>query len=93
MKRVMIPEYTVVMGVSMVAKWIERFRGHYYLDVLAPGYDVHCRPHADGGWASLVDTETGRSLFFDRCGTLGEAQENAALAYKLILIAALHEVG
>lgn len=77
----------------MPAKWIQRFVDHWYLDILTHGYDVHCRPHGDGGWASMVDTEQGCSLFFDQCETLEEAQANAALAYKLILIAALEEVG
>ena len=76
----------------MIAKWIEHFPTHWYLDVKTHGYDVHCRPHAGGGWASMVDTENGRCLFFDRCDTLVEAEANAAVAYKLILIAALNEV-
>jgi hypothetical protein len=74
-----------------MGKWIERFPTHHYLDV-THGYDVHCRPHADGGWASQVDTEDGRSLFFDRCATLDEAKVYAVTAYKIILVAALNEV-
>ena len=73
-------------------KWVERFPTHHYLDLVSPGFDVHCRPHADGGWAAMVNATDGSSLFFDRCLTLDEAKAYVVLAYRMLLMGALEEV-
>jgi hypothetical protein len=75
----------------MIAKWIERFSGHFYLDIVTHGYDVRADFRGDQPIA-IVNLEHGGELFFERCTTLDEAKEKAVEAYRAILANALKEL-
>ena len=79
-----------------MVKWIERFPGHFYLDILTEGYDVHVCARG-GNWMRPVamvgpTTDCTGVLFHEPCATLEEAQAKAVEAYRAILTQALAEI-
>ncbi len=77
------------------AKWIERFAGHFYLDIMTRGYDVHvcARGMNVHNPVAIVSLEHGGAIFFKTCPTLEEAKKEAEDAYRNILTQALEELG